>query len=417
MGFASFYFEKFKALPALIEEKPDNKLEIIVTIPCFKEDNITKALEGLCYCIKPKASVEIIVLVNYPKTSNDIYSSSHKTSYVELQNWASKHHQPGFKFHILISELPEKHAGVGLARKIAMDEALRRLDMIGRPSGLIVGLDADCTLSKNYFIEIEKFFTENPKTPGASIYFEHPIAGNEFSQENYRAITLYELYMRYYTEALRYANYPHAFFTVGSAFVVRADIYAQQGGMNRRKAGEDFYFLHKIIPLGNYGEINGTTIFPSPRGSDRVPFGTGKEVNKIISGSDYEYLTFHPDAFCLIKEFVNSIDKFYNSDTITIRNIISFLPSVMVSLLETENIYNIINICNLNSCNLNNFRKRFYSWFDGLRVLQFLNNLHTMSYNKIPIADASEALLKLKGQQVSEKNPTSLLAQYRKLQK
>ena len=36
---------------------------------------------------------------------------------------------------------------------------------------------------------------------------------------------------------------------------VRADAYLRQGGMNRRKAGEDFYFLNKFMVLGGYGEM------------------------------------------------------------------------------------------------------------------------------------------------------------------
>ena len=89
----------------------------------------------------------------------------------------------------------------------------------------------------------------NPRSPGCSIYFEHPLHG-PLEPKVYEAIAAYELHLRYYVQALRYAAFPYAHHTIGSSMAVRADAYAKQGGMNKRQAGEDFYFLHKIIPLG-----------------------------------------------------------------------------------------------------------------------------------------------------------------------
>jgi len=42
--------------------------------------------------------------------------------------------------------------------------------------------------------------------------------------------------------------------------------------MNRKQAGEDFYFIQKLMPLGGYFALNSTAIYPSPRESSRVPF-------------------------------------------------------------------------------------------------------------------------------------------------
>ncbi len=45
MGFAGFYFEKYKTEARLIDEKPLEGLKIVVTIPCFNEDNAIKAFD------------------------------------------------------------------------------------------------------------------------------------------------------------------------------------------------------------------------------------------------------------------------------------------------------------------------------------------------------------------------------------
>ena len=53
---------------------------------------------------------------------------------------------------------PVSKWGVGLARKTGMDEAVRRFNSINRPDGVILNIDADCTVDSNYFIEIcDKF--------------------------------------------------------------------------------------------------------------------------------------------------------------------------------------------------------------------------------------------------------------------
>ena len=62
---------------------------------------------------------------------------------------------------------------------------------------------------------------------GCTIYFEHPIEGDEYPPEVYDAIIQYELYLRYYLQALRYTGYPYATHTVGSCFAVKASVYAK----------------------------------------------------------------------------------------------------------------------------------------------------------------------------------------------
>ena len=142
-------------------------------------------------------------------------------------------------------------------------------------------MDLSCPLMRihrcetNYFTAIESVLDTFPNTRGINIYFEHPVSGTEYPETVYRGIILYEMHLRYVNLMTRFTGFPHAYHTVGSCFGVRAESYAREGGMNRKKAGEDFYFLHKIIPLGEFREINSTCVIPSPRESDRVPFGTG----------------------------------------------------------------------------------------------------------------------------------------------
>jgi cellulose synthase/poly-beta-1,6-N-acetylglucosamine synthase-like glycosyltransferase len=208
MGFADFYFQKYPTQPALIFEEPAPNLRMIITIPSYNEENTIKALESLYFCAVPNDSVEVMVIVNYPETQNESIQNQHHLAFKNLCEWVSLHKSEKLRFHVLIQELPSKTAGVGLARKIVMDEALRRFNRNNYPDGIIVGFDADCTCDPNYLIEVERLFNTNPQASGCSIYYEHPVQGNEFPEKVYEAIIQYELYLRNYIEALRTTGFP-----------------------------------------------------------------------------------------------------------------------------------------------------------------------------------------------------------------
>ncbi len=417
MGFADFYFEKYQAEQGFITDNPDTNLEIIITIPCFKEENILKALDGLYLCEPTKNAVEILVFVNFPEGREDLYQEKHYRLFDSIQDWTLRHTLNNLKFFVFVSKLPAKTAGVGHARKVAMDEALRRFNQINNPDGIIVGFDSDCTCDANYLVEIENHFLKNPKTTGCSIYFEHPVSGNEHPQIIYDAIIQYELYLRYYIEAARWAGFPFAFHTLGSSFAVRAGIYSRQGGMNKRKAGEDFYFLHKIIPLGNYFEINNTRVIPSPRESDRVPFGTGASIEKIIRSNSPVYFTYNPEAFECLKDFFNESVNFFKQPIDVINNFIGNNQPAIIEFLERNNFEKNIVEINSNCSNISAFLKRFYSWFNGLMVLQFLNQSHNNPFKRIPVSEAASIILQRRGIETANSGPLDLLDTYRKLQK
>ncbi|MBK9016168.1 MAG: glycosyltransferase family 2 protein [Saprospiraceae bacterium] len=280
-------------------------LGIVVVIPCHDEDFLLLSLMSLRRCERPKCDVEVIVVVNESEDAPAAVREKNRTTCEQAQRWALTNNQGWLRFHILhLDNLPKKHAGVGLARKIGMDEACYRFAKIGNQQGVIACFDADSRCERNYLQAIHAHFTENPRVQACGIRFEHPLSGPDFPDEVYHAITLYELHLRYYVLAQRWAGIPHAWQTIGSSMAVRCDAYQQQGGMNRRQAGEDFYFLHKFIPLGGFAEITATKVIPSPRPSHRVPFGTGRAVGELLKNGG-QYLTYSPHSFEDLQVFLS----------------------------------------------------------------------------------------------------------------
>src|SRR5689334_14002871 len=146
------YFQKHLFQPIEIEEPPSLKLGMIITIPCFNEKNVLDILNSLENCDPPGCDVEVIIHVNASEVSGEEIHLRNKYTLEEFHGW---NRNRKFSYFILSSpNLPAKHAGVGLARKIAMDEAAYRLYKIDNSKGVIVCLDADCTVEKNYLVEI-----------------------------------------------------------------------------------------------------------------------------------------------------------------------------------------------------------------------------------------------------------------------
>ena len=372
---------------------PHRDLSIVVTIPACNEPEIIHTLESLIRCTLPEGAVEVIVLLNSSAMSGQKVIENNRRSAKAIALFSQEHPSERVMITALNREnIPEKPFGAGYARKIAMDLAEKRFRTIGRPEGIILSLDADTLCEKDYLQEVERYFSDHPSIQACSIYFEHPLEGSLYPLEVYEGITQYELHLRYYIEGLRYAGHPHAYHTIGSCFAVRAGTYEAQGGMNRRKAGEDFYFLHKIIPLGHFGEINTTRLIPSPRPSLRVPFGTGPVIDRFLRGEICELQSYSPDVFTDLKSFVDSVPSMYRAGEVTAREIMAGMPECIRDFLE-PGIYDRLEEINRNSADQAAFRKRFFRWFGIFRVLKFINHAHRNQYSMQPVIRSAKDFL------------------------
>ena len=266
-----------------------------------------------------------------------------------------------------------------------MDEALNRFSKINK-DGIIVCFDADSLCESNYFEAIISHFKKHPKTPGCSIHFEHPLEGNCHTFEEYNAIMLYELHLRYYKNAQQYTGLPFVFHTIGSSMAVRAAAYAKQGGMNKRKAGEDFYFLNKIIQLGNFTELNTTTVIPSPRVSDRVPFGTGKAVGEIVSSNQVGVQTYNFRIFTELKAFVYEVlisDKNLNT---------SKLCGLINQFIEEKELRLKIDEIAKNANSDKAFITRFFKVFDAFWIMKYVHFSRDNFHKQVSVLAASNEL-------------------------
>lgn len=409
------YFDKHLYCSFRIHEKPVADLRLVVVIPCFNEPDILATLNSLENCEPCRESVEVIIVINAPANAAVEIKSQNEKTFQEIIEWERNRKKNRFRLFVLRNEdLPAKHAGVGLARKIGMDEAAWRFESIRKKNGVIVCLDADCTVEANYLQAVETHFSNYPAAKAASIYFEHPLATTDASLRE--GIINYELHLRYYVHALRYAGYPYAFHTIGSAMCVCSDVYQRAGGMNRRKAGEDFYFLHKIIPLGGFGVINGTCVYPSPRISSRVPFGTGRAMGEWANTLTEVFLTYDLRIFEVLKNFIQVIPSFHQASDKDIEQLVFRHAGTLVPYLKEVNFLEKIQEIKENSAGAATFQQRFFRWMDGFRVLKMIHFLRDHQYPGISIQNAAADLLR-KIDNCSFSEIDDLLQHYRMMDK
>ena len=358
------YFKRYPHLDLFCSKSPHNGLEIIIVIPIYNEENVVSTLETL---FRQKDaihfSVEIIAIINHSISDDPFIKDHNHKTFTLLSEFAELNNSESIcLIPFLVGDLAHKHAGVGWGRKIGMDLALKRFLQLNK-NGLIVGLDADTIVEENYLNSIYIHFKKHNNT-AVSIHFEHPLSG-EFDDDHYQLICNYELHLRYYKNALSFAGFPLAFHTIGSAFALTALAYARQGGMNRRKAGEDFYFINKLIKGENFGEITNTKVIPSSRISDRVPFGTGRAMLEAKNNKKDLSYTYSFNTFLELKKWIDLIKQNELDYDAFPKSIQAFLNEKTWLKQKNELIKNTVNHASL--------IKRFFIIFDAFWVLKFVH--------------------------------------------
>ncbi|MDX1434044.1 MAG: hypothetical protein R3286_16500 [Gammaproteobacteria bacterium] len=368
-----------------------------MVIPCHDEPDALAPLESLRRCRRPRAAVEILVVVNASECDGEAIRARNRATVEALRAWQARFDAPRMRLRVLeFPSLPARHAGVGLARKLGMDDALARLAAAGNTDGIIASLDADCACDADYLVALEAHFQSHPDSRACTVYFEHDVDG-PLEPELYRAMTHYELFLRYYRHGLRFAGFPHDLYTLGSCMAVRADAYARHGGMNRRRAGEDFYFLNKLMAIGAVSENRATRVRPGVRASERTPFGTGRALAERLSDAREAWLAYAPEVFADLAALVSRIDAWYDVAPGRWQPDTAFSPT-MVEFLAAQDLRARHAEIRSNCASRASFKKRFFHWLDAFRALKFVHHASRHAYPRQPLESACRKLLAWQGE-------------------
>ena len=354
----------------------------------------------------------MILVVNESESAPPNVSNNNQALAAAVQErfepqWQSGNGFPGFKLDLFRDplaprevllvdrfsdgrQLPAK-GGVGHARKIGADLAASLIHRKRISSPWIHCSDGDVHLPETYFACGNGVQDTGGKYSALVYPYHHcnELSGAE-STEVILATQLYELSLRYYVAAMKYARSPYAFHTIGSSMAVRASHYAKVRGFPKREAGEDFYLLNKLAKVGPVLELETSPdcqpIQIEARRSDRVPFGTGAAVNKITAltnpVTDFRY--YDPTVFELLRLWLQAWPVIWQSRSSDFT--VGIFPDrpeqqLLVKSLKEMGTRQALEHAFRQSKDLDQFTRQMHTWFDAFRTLKLI---HALRENLLP---------------------------------
>jgi hypothetical protein len=268
--------------------------------------------------------------------------------------------------------------GVGLARKIGADIALRLISEGVVGSSRISVTDADSILPPDYF----KFqLADND----AAIVFP-------FSHRHETGLKiptlLYEISMLYYACGLDWAGSSYGYTSLGSTMAFSATHYAKVRGFPRRNAAEDFYLLNKLAKTGVIHRISSRPIVLAGRLSTRVPVGTGPGIGKIagLQSPLDSYHFYHPGIFTLLKEFLLALSNAWDEPGV----LNNTDPAIQHYCREIQ-LYERLEERLAHHKKKIVFNKFLVDWFDGFRTLKLVHFLRDHYLPSVPLSQLGSA--------------------------
>jgi len=338
-----------------------------IVIPAYSEFKfISQTLESINKN-KPELLNQTLVAVVINNTNNSPKSIK-ENNQLTLQKLNGDNYQ--FTHAVIDAassglELPLKHAGVGLARKIGMDLVLPHLIS---PKSLIFCTDADTKVSSDYLSKVTQYFDFH-NTSAAVIGFDH--LQSEDSAIN-DAIGKYENFLKTTAKKMKNAGSPYGYVSMGSTIVCTAEAYCAVGGMSRKKATEDFYFLQELTKYCGVHNIPEILVFPSSRPISRVYLGTGYRMEQMQKGFDITNLYYSDDAYRYLSKWLHLGGHAWEKSLHDLLKDIKSIHPNLIGFLKIEGIEIIWSKIQNNAPSALHFKEQFHRWFDGLKTIRFL---------------------------------------------
>lgn len=363
-----------------------------VVIPVYDENIcIADTLKALKTAVQRSPEpVKVLLVINEPADAPGTARENNRLLLTGLRKNDGKYDgslaagSELFFIDLTDKEIPQKSRNVGNARKVGFDHVILQSDgKVTDKNTLLFSLDADTLIAPDYFEQAFAWAALHPHAAGAVFHFEHRWENPETSST--AAAMRYEIYLRDYAWKLRDCGSAYGFWTIGSAFMCRMNDYMRCGGMRRCAAGEDFYFLQALRKVGEIGVVQDTTVYPSARISQRVPFGTGPAVEAISRGKACKL--YNPQPFNWLKEFFLACKQADHASLSS--DITAFAPERLAEYLATQNFAEVWQkIVKNTPKSQSKLLNRLHSFCDGFFIMKFchyLEEFYPAELGKIPL--------------------------------
>lgn len=365
-------------------------LEVCVVIPAYDEaDRLPDVIDSLRRASQHPERFEVIVVVNQPADAPQTIRRANRKTLEYLERCETDF--PLYSVDRARGEraFPPEAAGVGRARRIAMDLATSRLaEASAHHSGLIACVDGDSPIGPGYVDDVVEEFRRAPDEMLAGVCrYRHPIPADP---EHARAIIAYETWMRYFELGLHVVGTPYAYQAIGSCMVLTVRGYALADGVPTREALSDFYLLQKVAKAGGFGavkQLRTPMVRPSARPSPRVPRGTGPSVRATMEHEETRYECVEPpEAFRHLDQWFDRLEPGYEHP-----DVLRDGPEPLIAALDDWDAWSVLDRQRRHAPDPEHFVRQVHQWFDGLKIVKYCNRLARQE--RVWILDALRSLL------------------------
>ena len=244
------YSPKINFREPLVDRSPLATCEVCIVVPARDESvRIEKCLSALVRQVDPdgspidRAKYEVLVLAN----------NCHDETAARARAFAGRH--PDLALHVVETNFPPERSYVGCARKLLMDEACRRLFLLGRPEGVIASTDADSFVDPGWIAAIMREVDAGADAVGGRIVADrgerlllHPSAELTYLRQVAYDFLIAELEDRIDPDP--FDPFPRHCNHIGASLAVTARLYSQIGGLPDVLEDEDKALYKAILRSG-----------------------------------------------------------------------------------------------------------------------------------------------------------------------
>lgn len=291
-------------LNLLVSVPPLLNCEVCVIVPARNEaKNLEKTLFALANQIdldgKPldKDRYEIIVLAN--NCSDD--------SAEIARHFAAKN--PSLALHVVEMTLDSERAYIGWVRKVLMDEAYRRLKLLGRDRGIIASTDGDTHVSPTWITAILSEIQSGADAVGGRILSDRSerLALDKTTRLYFLRYVCYR-YLTAQLEAYLDPNpcdpFPRHHQHFGASLAVTVEMYEKVGGLPPSRTPEDVAFYEALMNVdARFRHSPAVRVYTSARVIGRAQAGLSNRLAQLEQlGKKHQPMLVEP-AFVLETRF------------------------------------------------------------------------------------------------------------------
>lgn len=364
--------------------------------PSMGEPSLFLLIDDLEQSSKHQSEKNLLVLIINEKTSTPRYLKKINRDFFNIffiQNPLEPFYFFDYSDHLsllilnnttLTTPLREEE-GVGHIRRMGFDTLLYLLYTLDPDINneawtheVFFSIDADARVDTNYFLRKKSIDPTNkpglyPSTNYPCLFFSfqhYPIPTDPPATQ--KAGLHYDTFLTTTYQGLTEARSPYRTPMLGSILCFSPLLYLLVRGIPKRKGGEDFYFINKILKISHACFTSQTVVELPLRLSTRTPYGTGASIAKIETSKKNPF--YSQKSFELLKILMSVTEPFLSyEEKMGGHSLSPLLVSLVDDLLRPQKNVSWGRRLQDKSPWTQREYISFHSQFDALKTYQFLH--------------------------------------------